>query len=121
MRPGRAGADGSPAARPEIAVLMPETPSKMHWHRQTPQRAAHDSQHVLGDDSRFDGDLSGSCRGLVPQRARDGKRAGAGRRLSKPAPSHNRLGKGNPHSVHEEGAGVLGIHAGHARPVGAGR
>ncbi len=48
MRPGRAGADGSSAARPEIAVLMPETPSIMHWHRPRPQRAAHDSQHVLG-------------------------------------------------------------------------
>ncbi len=109
MRPGRAGADGSPAARPEIAVLMPETPLA------SPDAATRGprQQHVLGNDSRFDGDLSDSRRRLIRQRARDGKRAGAGRRLSQSAPGQNGRGRTNPHSVHEEGAGVLGIHAGH--------
>src|SRR5262249_507343 len=50
-----------PAARPEIAVLMPETPSIMHWHRPRPQRAAHESQHVLGMTRA----LTGICLALV--------------------------------------------------------
>jgi hypothetical protein len=97
MRPGRAGADGSSAARPEIAVLMPETPSIMHWHRPRPQRAAHDSQHVLGMTRVLTGiclalaglslsahamgsarDLADDCRTLV------GAKTGAGKQIRIP-------------------------------------
>ena len=118
MRPGRAGADGSSAARPEIAVLMPETPSIMHWHRPRPQRAAHDSQHVLGM-TRV---LTGICLALAGlSLSAHAMGSARGRRLSQCAPGQNGRGRTNPDSVHEEGAGVLGIHAGNAGPIGAGR
>ncbi len=72
------------------------------------------------NDSSFRSDLADRHRGNAGQRARDGKRAGAGGRLSNPAQSEKGRGRANPDSIHEEGAGVLGIHAGNAGPLGAG-
>ncbi len=120
MRPGRAGADGSPAARPEIAVLMPETPSIMHWHRPRTQRAAYGSQHVSGMTRA----LTVICLTLVAGLSVSAHAMGSARELADDCRSllqANGHGRTNPHSIREEGAGVLGIHAGHARPVGAGR
>jgi len=72
------------------------------------------------NDPSFRSDLADRHRGNAGQRARDGKRAGAGGRLSNPAQSEKGRGRANPDSIHEEGAGVLGIHAGNAGPLGAG-
>ena len=57
---------------------MLETPSIMHWHRPRPQRAAHDSQHVLGMTRA----LTGICLALVAGLSLSAHAMGSARELA---------------------------------------
>jgi hypothetical protein len=91
----------------------------MHWHRPRPQRGAHDSPHVLGMIRV----LTGICLALVAGFSLSAHSMGSTRELADDCRSLLRatIGLGKEIRIpftKKARAGVLGIHAGNAGPVG---